>query len=181
MTEAENKIVQKAMSGHSDSFGQLYDKYQPQIYRFIFLKVSQKEEAEDLTHQVFLSAWKNISRYEERNFPFSSWLYRIARNKVIDHYRTHKEHKPLEEIIQLASTEALPDEVMDQNLNLDAVKFALKSATPEQQDVLIMRFVEDMPIKDVALSLDKTPGAVKLIQFRAINKLKKILNPSSKK
>lgn len=181
MIEAENKIVQQAKSGHSPSFGLLYDQYQPQIYRFIFLKVSHKEEAEDLTHQVFLSAWQNIARYEERNLPFSSWLYRIARNKVIDHYRTSRHHRPLDEALNLISSDEQLDQATDKSLRLDLIRQTLLQATPEQQDVLIMRFVEDMPIKEVADSLGKTPGAVKLIQFRAINKIKKILQPPTPK
>ena len=87
MLDGEQSYVNSAIRGDSSAFGVLYDHYQPMIYRFVAVKVGRREEAEDITHQVFLSAWQNIKRYEHRGHPFSSWLYRIARNQVVDHYR----------------------------------------------------------------------------------------------
>jgi len=91
MLDGEYKVIKGAQKGNSESFGILYDHYSHQIYRFILMRVSHKQEAEDLTHEVFLNAWQNIDNYDYRGLPFSSWLYRIARNRVIDHYRTKKE------------------------------------------------------------------------------------------
>src|SRR5271168_2768290 len=90
MIDGEEKIVEKAVKGDSSAFGQLYDHYQPMIYRFVVVKVGRREEAEDITHQVFLSAWQGIKGYEHRGHPFSSWLYQIARNQVIDFYRSRR-------------------------------------------------------------------------------------------
>ncbi|MEY4731540.1 MAG: hypothetical protein RL681_486, partial [Candidatus Parcubacteria bacterium] len=98
MLDGEKRIIQRAVKGEASAFGLLYDRYQPQIYRFIFLKVSRREEAEDLTHQVFLQALQHIGEYEDVGFPFTSWLYRIARNEVIDHYRTRKQAISLDDI-----------------------------------------------------------------------------------
>ena len=86
----EEDLINKAKNRDSEAFGLLYDQYLPAIYRFILLKTSHKVTAEDLTHQVFLNAWQNIENYQSRGFPFSSWLYRIANNAVIDYYRTDK-------------------------------------------------------------------------------------------
>ena len=175
MIENEENLINKAKLGDSASFGKLYDAYLPGIYRFIFLKIGQKEEAEDLAHQVFLSAWQNIPSYEVKNTPFGSWLYRIARNKVIDTYRLSRSFVDLETVeAELADKRNLAEET-DQSMTMSKVIQALHSLPSEHQDVLIMRFIEDLPIKEVALALKKSIGAVKLIQFRALHKLKKIL------
>ena len=97
MLENEQNLIRRAAAGDSEAFGVLYDQYHPQIYRFVFLKVSLKEDAEDLTHQVFMNALEHMSGYRHQGFPFSSWLYRIARNAVIDHYRTRKDKVRLED------------------------------------------------------------------------------------
>ncbi len=177
MLENEEKLLKEAKSGKSESFGNLYDFYQPKIYRFIYLKVSRKEETEDLTHQVFLSAWQNIKSYNSKGFPFGSWLYQIARNKVIDFYRSSKPHISIEAISEniIGGNLILEPAAAEQIIAMEEVRRAISTLTSEQQDVLIMRFIEDMPIKDVATALSKTAGAVKLIQFRAVSKLKRLL------
>ena len=98
MLDGEHKLIESAVKGEASAFGSLYDYYQPKIYRFVLIKVSRREEAEDLTHQVFLNAWQNIKSYEHIGFAFSSWLYQIARNQVIDYYRTRKKNISIEEI-----------------------------------------------------------------------------------
>jgi len=180
MIEKEEILIKESRSGEAGSFGKLYDIYQPQIYRFIFLKVSRKEEAEDLTHQVFLSAWQNIKKYQIRKFPFSSWLYRIAKNKVIDFYRTSKNNISIE-LVNESEFKNLPSPEMktENSLEIKKVKKAMSFMNQEQQDVIIMRFVEDMPTKEVANILGKSEGAIKLIQHRALNKLKKILEENN--
>ena len=82
----EEKLIKQAKNGDQASFGALYDNYIKQIFRFVVLKVSSREEAEDIVHDVFLSAWQNMPNYQHRGFPFSSWLYQISRNKIIDYY-----------------------------------------------------------------------------------------------
>src|SRR3989338_5755556 len=82
MLDGEAQLIRQAQRGNAESFGELYDHYLPKIYRYIFAKVSHREHAEDIAHEVFLAAWKNLPGYRMRGFPFSSWLYRIARNEV---------------------------------------------------------------------------------------------------
>ena len=176
MLDGEANLITMAIKGEASAFGSLYDHYHPQIYRFVFIKVSRREDAEDLTHEVFKRAWQNIHAYQNLGFPFSSWLYRIARNQVIDHYRTRKQEVGLDDMDpeQMASAENR-EQLVDQHLEIGRVKTAIHKLKPEHQDVIIMRFIEDLPIRDVAAALDKSEGAVKLIQHRAMNELKKIL------
>ncbi|MEE8131600.1 MAG: RNA polymerase sigma factor [Candidatus Paceibacterota bacterium] len=175
MLDGEKNIIKSAIRGKSSSFGLLYDHYQPRIYRFIYLKVSHREEAEDLTHQVFLSAWQNIDNYKFKGFPFSSFLYRIARNQVIDYYRTKKKNVSLENIAD-PEIESFSEKIIDSNLELEKVREAITQLNPEQQDVIIMRFVEDLSSQEVAKALNKSSGAVRLLQYRAIKNLKRIMN-----
>src|SRR3989344_5860742 len=98
MMDGEDKLIKRAIRGGASAFGSLYDYYQPKIYGFVLIKVGRREDAEDLTHQVFLSAFLNVKSYKDMGHPFSSWLYRIARNQVIDFYRTRKKEASLEQI-----------------------------------------------------------------------------------
>ncbi len=176
MLEGENKLIEAAKRKDKKAFGVLYDYYQPKIYRFIFLKVGKKEDAEDLTHQVFLSAWQKIEEYEERGFPFSSWLYQISRNAVIDFYRSRKQNIQLEEIENIIGDDLLNSEnSLDLKIKIEKLMQAIKELKPEYQDVIIMRFVDDLSVKEVAEALNKSEGAIKLMQHRAIKKLKEIL------
>jgi RNA polymerase sigma-70 factor (ECF subfamily) len=172
MLDGENRIIQNAVKGESSAFGLLYDHYQPMIYRFVYLKTSRREDAEDLTHQVFLQAWQSIRTYKDFGHPFSSWLYRIARNEVIDHYRTKKPSVAIEDV-DPEYFSAIDDafEAVERNLDIHRVVTVLKTLKPEYQDVIIMRFIEELSPKEVAAALKKSEGAVKLIQHRALKQL----------
>ncbi len=176
MLDGEERIIEQAVAGDSSAFGALYDHYHPAIYRFVIIKVSGREEAEDITHQIFLSAWLNIRSYEHRGHPFSSWLYRIARNQIVDHYRSRRNETPIDAVdpeafATPASVEAeLPDKMLAEKALL-----AIRKLKPDYQDVVILRFVEDASLRETALALGKTEGAIKLMQHRAIKALKELL------
>lgn len=179
MTDGEKQIIESAIRGESEAFGLLYDKYQPQIYRFIYLKVGHREEAEDLTHQVFMSAWQHIHKYEIRSFPFTSWLYRIARNQVIDYYRAYKGNKEqdLESVAELKS-DPMIEVAIDTSLAFQKVQKSLVKLNPDYQDILIMKYTEELSLKEIAAALGKSVGAVKVAQHRALANLKKLLEES---
>ncbi|MDI6820838.1 MAG: sigma-70 family RNA polymerase sigma factor [Patescibacteria group bacterium] len=175
----EIEIVKKAKNGDEKAFGKLYDEHMPRIYRFVLLRTGRKADAEDLTHQIFMNAWQNVNRYEFRGFPFSSWLYRIANNAVIDYYRTWKNNQPLETTAEEVLTESPNfDEQLDQQLNLKIVKAAINDLEQNQQNVLIMKFVDDLSNKEIAEALEKSEGAIRVIQHRALKQLKNIINNS---
>ena len=172
----EHEILKKAIAGESSAFGSLYDIYQPLLYRFIYLRVSHREEAEDLTHQVFLSAWQNIGSFQEQGLPISSWLYQIARNRVIDHYRT----KHVSVSLDTEAEDIYPslDDIADSletKIQLEHIRTALRSLHPDQQDIIIMRFVEGLSNAEVAAALKKHEGTVRVLQHRALRALKKQL------
>ena len=171
----EEGLIKKAKNRDSEAFGLLYDQHLPPIYRFILLKTGSKVTAEDLTHQVFLNAWQNIENYQSQGFPFSSWLYRIASNAVIDYYRTDKKHFNLEAIEEPAASNNL-EEKIDQRFEMNLVRTAIKELPDEQQTIIIMKFVEDLTNKEIAAALGKSEGAVKTAQHRSIQNIKKIIN-----
>jgi len=175
MLEDEKQYIKGAKAGNKEAFGALYDHYLPKIYRFIFLKVSSAAEAEDLTHEVFLSAWQNLHRYRYEGFPFSSWLYQIAKNATIDFYRTSKKHIQIENVNEeLIKINATYPEKLDTTLELEKLKKIITLLKPDYQDVLIMKFVDDLSHEEIAAALNKSEGAVRLIQHRALKELKSI-------
>jgi len=180
MLDGEEKLIQDAVTkGDSSAFGKLYDHYQPMIYRFVLIKVGRREEAEDITHQVFLRAWQSVHSYSHRGNPFGSWLYRIARNQIIDHYRSRKDDISLEtiDVDTLSFQTKQPD--VSAHIDMEKVMAAVHHLKPDYQDAIILRFVEDLSVKETADVMHKTEGAVKLIQHRAIEELKKRLNYES--
>jgi RNA polymerase sigma-70 factor (ECF subfamily) len=180
MMDGEKELIEQAVGGDSSAFGSLYDHYLPQIYRFIVIKVGSREEAEDITHHVFLSAWTKVRTYRHRGHPFSSWLYQIARNMVIDHYRSRKDDISLDKLDPESSIiPAVAQFDLSIKMQLEKVHVAIKELKPDYQDVIILRFVEDLPLKETAAILKKSEGAVKLAQHRAIKELKKKLGDES--
>jgi RNA polymerase sigma-70 factor (ECF subfamily) len=180
MIDGEEQLIRSAVGGDSSAFGSLYDRYQPAIYRFIVVKVGSREEAEDITHHVFLSAWQKVGTYKHRGHPFSSWLYQIARNLVIDHYRAKHDDVSLDKLDPDSSIIPAVEHIdVEMKMQLEKVSAAIKELKPDYQDVIILRFVEDLPLKEVAAILKKSEGAIKLAQHRAIIELKKKLGDES--
>lgn len=179
MMEDESILIRRALRGEASAFGLLYDRYIAKMYRFILVKVGgQREEAEDLAHQVFLRAWVELQRgaYRDQGHPFGSWLYRIARNLVIDHWRRLKYAVSLDETAEeLPTNDPELGERLDRNRDARALVHAIQKLKEIEQDVLLLRFTEELPVKTVAETLGKTEGAVKLIQHRAIEKLRELL------
>jgi RNA polymerase sigma-70 factor (ECF subfamily) len=174
----EDKLIKKAKRGEKEAFGLLYDKYVSYIYRYFFLRLGgQKDLAEDLTQEVFMNVWKNIGNYDLRGVPFISYLYRVARNALTDHWRTQKKFVDLESLIE-SSLVADKDEIestLDNKKEVEVIKKALFYLDPTYQEVLIMKFIEELSNKEIALALGKSEGAVRVIQHRAIKQLKNYL------
>lgn len=183
MLEDELKIVEQAKGGDAEAFGLLYDHYLPSIYRFVLFRVNRREEAEDITHQAFLKAWEKILQYEPRGYSFGSWLYQIARNSIIDNHRKANPTVALHESLALtlqADHPSPPDE-LEIKIEWATLVKAMGELKEIEQEVLILRFVEDLPHQEVAEITGKTEGAVKLIQHRALKNLKSVLKKNNVK
>jgi len=176
MLDNENKLIKRAKRGDGEAFRALYDHYVSAIYRFVLLKVGHKRDAEDLTHDVFLSAWQNIGSYRLRGLPFSSWLYRIARNRVIDHYRTRKVGISINDVDErLLGVIDHVERDADRAISFARVVSCFEKLSPDQKDVTILRFIDELSHREIAQALGKSEGAVRLIQHRALRALQLLL------
>lgn len=171
----EARLVRQARSGDSEAFAQLYDACVKRVYRYIYFRVAEDETAEDLTSQVFLKAWENLDRYKARGSPFLAWLYTIARNLVIDHYRTQKEFVSLEDVTLSAPEEQDPEEQAEMRFELQALRDALQFLTDDQQEVLILKFIVGLPNESIARMTKKQEGAIRALQMRGLQTLAKYM------
>ena len=172
----ERQLVLQAQDGNSEAFGQLYDAYMERIYRFVYFRVEDQQTAEDITSQVFLKAWSNLDRFQFSRTPYLAWLYTIAHNAVIDHYRTRKVTTALDDV-QLSQpdhSEVVENEI-DLTVEMQSVKTALRSLTDDQQKVLTLKFIEGMSNNEIARHLGKREGAIRALQMRGLQALAKQL------
>ncbi len=173
--EQETQWVELAIQGDADAFAKLYDSYIDRLYRFIYFRVGNEQMAEDLSSQVFLKAWENLGRYEMRGLSFGAWLFRIARNLVIDHYRTRKDHESLEEDGSSSDSALMVDGSMDAKFEAEWLRLAMKQLTDDQRTVLTLKFIEGLDTAEVAEIMGKRQGAVRALQLRGLQALAEIL------
>ena len=171
----ETVLVRKAKSGNAEAFGELYDAYVERVYRYIYFRVTDDQTTEDITSQVFLKAWEHLDRYKPGGSPFIAWLYTIARNAVIDHYRTRKQTVPLEDIGALAVEGEALDDRMERLFDLRALRASLQQLTEEQQQVLQLKFMARLTTEEVARLMGKREGAIRALQMRALQTLAKYM------
>jgi len=171
----------KLKNGDPEAFGFFYDKYVKQIYRFILLKVSNTQIAEDLTQDVFLKTWQHLVDQKSLSY-FRAFIYRIARNIVIDYYRqSNRQTLPIDEITENLSAN-IQDDLMGQNKDLDIsldvaeVRKFLKKLKLEYQEILILKYIEDLSFEEIAEVLQKDKNNVRVLLHRALNKLKQIIS-----
>ncbi len=172
----EESIIRRAKQRDQMALTQLYEEYFDKIYRYIVLKIGERTEAEDMTQQVFLKAFKNISTYKYQGLPFSSWLYRIAHNQIVDYLRkkSRRGTVPLNE--SLAAGDSDPTQEAELNLDIEELSRATKRLTKAQQEVISLRFAGEFSIAQVARVMGKTEGAIKALQHSAIVSLRKVLS-----
>jgi len=172
--EQVDRLVIKTQEGNAKAFGEIYDLYFPKIHKYVYYKVSE-EHVDDVVATVFIKAWTKIKKYKKTNCPFSSWLFRIATNTVIDHYRTKKDFYELEERIADDNDRLNPQQLAEQVLNSERVHRALKKLNKKYQDIVLLKFMNDMSNKEVARILKTNEGNVRTLQFRALKKLKVVI------
>lgn len=171
--DEQHMLVVRACQGDSEAFGKLYDLHLDGVYRYLYYKLGDPTRAEDLTAQVFLKAWEAMPRFQWREVPFSHWLMRLARNAVIDHYRTARVHGELHEDLVAADPDPQAEYVRQERMGGLAV--ALRQLPEEQRTVIVLRFVEGMDYSQVADIIGKSEGALRVMQHRALAALRRIL------
>jgi RNA polymerase sigma-70 factor (ECF subfamily) len=174
----EQDLIARAVQGDADAFGDLYERYLARIYRYVFYRVNDAAEAEDLTETVFLKAWEALEDYRLRDVPFGAWLYRIAHNVVVDRHRTHKETLTLEGHLVLHDTVSSPEDSLDQHETIESVAHALAQLSPVHRQVLILRFISGLSHAETARVLKRSEEAVRVLQHRALYALRELLAAS---
>jgi len=161
------------MSNTRKKFGKIYDKYVEKIYRFIFIKVSSKEVAEDLTSETFIRTWKSFEKGHEIKNP-NAFIYRIAKNLTVDFYR-EKAKSPVisEDILQGAiDPESGQEEKLQLSGDIEQVKKSLANIKDEYQDVIVWRYLDGLSVPEISQILDKSEDAVRVTIHRALKALK---------
>jgi RNA polymerase sigma-70 factor, ECF subfamily len=172
---ALDRLVEASRNGDSGAFGQLFDHFHGPIYRYIASRVQRPADAEDLTQLVFVKALEALPRYESRGIPFGGWLFRLARNSIIDFVRTRHEHAELDAIAERHGPDAGPDEIAVTREDLDAVGVALATLTSEQREAIALRFFAGLSAREAAEAMGKQEGTIRGLQFRAIAALRREL------
>jgi RNA polymerase sigma-70 factor (ECF subfamily) len=177
MSHSDDKLLQQARSFDREALTAVYDQYHPLLYRYIVRQVNDGETARELTAVVFERFLGAIRQGNGPEQQLKAWLYRTAHNLVIDHYRrqAHRQHLPLDD--DMVSREDDLVQLAEQHLLGEQVQTALQSLTPEQQQVITLKFLEGFSNAEVAGLMNKPIGAVKALQHRGLARLQRLLAP----
>ncbi len=173
-TEHVRKLVERAQQADRAALEELYLIHFDRIYSYLHMSVGNRHDAEDLTTQVFLKMLESIGKFRWQSAPFSAWLFRIAHNLAMDHFRARRRWQPEEEVPEPPGSEEPSAELEAmQSIGRESMMQLIDRLSPEQQQVLTLKFVFNFPNADVATILGKTEGAIKSLQHRALGSLHK--------
>ena len=168
------KLVAKAQQGDREALEELYLIHFDRIYSYLHMSVGNRHDAEDMTTQTFLKMLEAIGRFRWQSAPFSAWLFRIAHNIAMDHFRASRRWQPEEEVPEPPdSEEASAEEEAMQSIGRQSTLELIENLSEDQQQVLTLKFVFNFPNSEVATILGKTEGAIKSLQHRALVSLQK--------
>src|SRR5919198_616407 len=178
-SEHVRKLVERAQQGERAALEELYLIHFDRIYSYLHMSVGNRHDAEDLTTQTFLKMLESIGKFRFQAPPFSAWLFRIAHNLAMDHFRAARRWQPEEEVPEVAGDEEPSAESQAlQAIGRQSMLELIENLSPEQQQVLTLKFVFNFPNAEVATILGKTEGAIKSLQHRALVSLQKQLTRS---
>lgn len=175
MDQAEVKAIIYCQKGELTSFTFLYELYVEKIYRFVYFKTWHQETAEDITAQTFLKAMEHMNDYDLNKGTFSSWLYRIAHNTIVDHYRTTKKEVDIDTLFDLSSGENIPAQT-EVRRALGEVEAYLKKLPADTRELLLMRLWQGLSYQEIAEVTGKSEGALKMAASRALRDLRSSLS-----
>ena len=171
----EDELIARARRGDREAFADLYQRYLPMIYAYVRARVFDDRDAEDLTEQVFLRAFQTLSRYRGRGWPYSAFLYRVARNLVVDHVRRARPVLPAEAADEVPDPAPSADEALIRGEERQRLQQALSRLPADYQEVIRLRLLLSMPTATAAAWLGRSEGAVRALLFRAVQALRREL------
>jgi len=163
----EDQLVERAKVD-ADAFGELYDHYFAQIYRFVYSRLRDQDAAEDVTSEVFFKALRAIHRYKPSGHPFSAWLYQISVNAIADHYRSKRPEQDLDAAAGISDKQAPLDERVAQRDEAARIWAAIDSLPPQQRTAMTLKLGEDMKLAQIGVIMGKSEGAIKLLIHRGM-------------
>ena len=164
-------LVDRAKEGDAAAFGEIFDRFQPEIVRYLAHRTGNIDTAEDLAQQVFLKAWQAIPRFEHRGAPFKSWLYRMAHNQMVDHFRTSRPTTALEGVDVPAAATA-EGELLTGETN-ERLRAALDRLSDDHREVLTLRFLMEKSAREIGEIMDRKEVTVRGLQMRAPQALRR--------
>ncbi len=171
---SESELIERATKGDATAFGRLYEKYIDQIYNYVYYRTSGIQEAEDLTSRVFLRALKHIEDYEDRGYPFSAWLYRIAHNLVVNWYRDHDrvDEVPIVDQYPPPSVEVGMESRLQKEDEREELMEIIRELPQDRQQLIILKHVEGLTNQEIGEIMDRTEGAIKALYHRTLVSLR---------
>lgn len=172
----EQRLLRLAMGGDKAAFGALYERYLDDIYRYVYYRVSDEATAEDITANTFLRTWEHLPGMSRRKVnvgSFRGWLYRVAKNLVIDHYR---KKKPVPLPDDLETDGDLVRDTAEANSQARRLTGAMAQLSDDYQQIIILRFINQLSHRECAEIMDRSVGQTRVLQYRALKKLREIVD-----
>lgn len=174
----DDNAVRLAISGDTEAFSYIYEKNVTRIYNYIFYRIGSEADAEDLTARVFHRAFGHIENYQEKGVPFTAWLYRIAHNLTANWYRDTQRRKeiPLEDRVDFPHQVELPERQMEHAQEKELLMKAIRRLPPERQQLILLKYLEDLTNGEIAVIMGRTEGAIKSLYHRSLISLREEIN-----
>ena len=172
---AEWDIVRRAQEYDEPAVEALYQKYYPKIYNYAFMQMGDAQAAEDLASDVMLKMIESMHKYTFRGLPFGAWVFRIARNRLIDLHRRRRRRGEVDLSGSLSSALASPQVLAERALERGQIQVALKHLTDEQRQVIVLKFIQGFDNRSIGQIMGRSEGAIKSLQHRALGALRRLL------
>jgi RNA polymerase sigma factor (sigma-70 family) len=177
MHNPDDNLVEKAVHHDRESFAFLYEKHVERVYRHVYYRVSNHADAEDITQEVFSRAWKAIGKYRSTGAPFAAWLITIASNLITDHYKSHQKMPVTEENYREVPGSQISDPagLAETSFSNALIKKAVEKLKGDKQKVIMMHFIDGFSYEEIARTLKKSEGTIRVIQYRALKDLRRMM------
>ncbi len=177
--ESEESLVKRAIQQDSAAFASLYDRYVDKVYRHVYYRVPTGADAEDITQEVFIKAWRAIAKFRQTGASFGTWLIAIARNSISDFYRARKKTISSDNFeIASRNIEADPQAMAEISLGNEKIKKAVLKLKENKREIILLHFFEGWSYREISEIVNKSEGAIRIIQYRALIDLRQILQHS---
>lgn len=178
LLEDDLKLVSQAQAGDIEAVGQLFDKHYRSMFHYFFARVGQRQQAEDLAGELFTRMVSHLPTFQPSGVPFRAWLFRIAYNLTMDHFRVTNgvELASLERVTLIDQPDQNPVRQVEQQMTRDALLETLELLVPEQRQVIILRFLVGLPLQETAVVMERSLSAVKAMQHRGLKTMRAALS-----